>query len=958
MHLILRRPFLGLVLVFVCSCISLGDSKSTHATINFNDHIRPIFNAHCTACHGGVKQAGDVSFAYKDQVLPPEGWIVEPGDPEASILIERVIAEDPDTLMPPPDHGRSLSEVEINILRQWIREGATWNNHWAYEKALPQSIPKVRQTDWCRQPLDHFVLAKLEEKEISPSPAATAERWLRRASLDLIGLPPQPEEVTAFLKAVEVGGGTAYQNAVNDLLSRPSFGERWASVWLDQIRYADSKGLGMDSRRNAWKYRDWVIDSLNQDMPYDEFTVKQIAGDLLPDATIEDHIATAAHRMTQTNEEGGTDDEEFRIEAVLDRVNTTWQAWQGVTFGCVQCHSHPYDPFSHDEYYQFAAFFNNTRDSDLSEEWPVIAAPLDPKEYELAGTLDRQIERIERQIWERESETLAGNEVWQTLVDFKASTNNQTQVDVERRGDHDEFYTVGTVARNASITVESPLPMNLDRLTAIRLTVLPLNPKTAITDSEWGFVLSHFQAELLIAGEAKPVAIELAHAIGDEPHPFDDPTLSLSAKSSRGFSAYSRIHHPRQVAFVLAEPMVVPAGSRIRVTLKHRVSALGAFALITRRGHLAVSGDEQFLALQSDKQISADRKQLADLKSKRKEIRSTNLPVLAEREPNLARPTNVFIRGLFLTKDKQVSPGTPDSLPPMDASVPADRLALARWMTSDENPLTARVIVNRVWSQLFGTGIVATEEDFGSSGEPPSHPELLDFLSLRFESEQGWKLKSLIRELVLSSTYRQSGTYREHLRDLDPANRLLARGPKYRLDAETVRDQALAISGLLSDKMHGPPVQPPIPSGVWKPFNGGKWTTPPLDNPDRYRRSIYTYTKRSIPFPMFAAFDAPSREFCTPRRLRSNTPLQALMTLNDTTFLECADALASRMQDSSTELREQLANGFRWATCRVPSDDELDELVSLHETLTRLDDNSRLSAVANVLLNLDEVLTK
>ncbi len=330
------------------------------AEVSFIDQIRPIFNKHCAACHGGVKQASDISFAYRDQVLPPNGWIVEPGDPEASILIERVTSDDPEERMPPAEHGPPLSKQEIELLTQWIEQGANWDVHWAYARPIQPDIPNVAQPDWCLQPLDNFVIAKLENEKIAPSPDATPERWLRRVTLDLIGLPPSPDERTAFLQDVTAHGEAAYSRVVDRLLDSPQYGERWASVWLDQVRYADSKGLGADGRRNIWKYRDWVISAFNRDLPFDEFTTKQIAGDLLPNPTIEDWIATAAHRLTQTNEEGGTDDEEFRVAAVLDRVNTTWQTWQGVTFACVQCHSHPYDPFRHEEYYQFAAFFNNT----------------------------------------------------------------------------------------------------------------------------------------------------------------------------------------------------------------------------------------------------------------------------------------------------------------------------------------------------------------------------------------------------------------------------------------------------------------------------------------------------------------------------------------------------------------------------------------------------------------------
>ncbi|WP_461508081.1 PSD1 and planctomycete cytochrome C domain-containing protein [Rhodopirellula baltica] len=928
-------------------------------TIDFNEHIRPIFNFHCVACHGGVKQAGDLSFVYRDKVLPPDGWVVEPGEPDKSIVIERITTDDESVIMPPAEHGPPLPEYEVQLIRRWIEQGAKWGEHWAYEKPARPAVPDVANVDWCRQATDRFILAKLEENGISPAADEVPTRWLRRASLDLIGLPPTPDEVTAFEAAIEAQQEHAYEDAVDRLLNRPEFGERWASVWLDQIRYADSKGLGLDAPRKAWKYRDWVIDAFNRDMPYDEFTIRQIAGDLLPDPTIEDYVATAAQRLTQSNEEGGTDDEEFRIEAILDRVNTTWQVWQGVTFGCVQCHSHPYDPFEHDEYYEFAAFFNNTTDSDLDEDWPVLKVPVDSAHYDQAAKLDSQIRPLQRNIWSQEYELLSDETRWEPLTGLEASTNKATQVAVETVGDHDEYHTVGTVARNTDITLRSPLPKSVDSLTAIRFTGMPLDPEKAVADSEWGFVLSHVEAKLIPADGGEPTPIEFADVISDEPDPFHDPNGSLNEKSNHGFAAYTRIHYPRSAAFLLKEPLAVGEGSQIEFTIKHRIYLLSAFSLVTRRGHLAVSSDPEFQALLTDQSLQDQRKELAELKSRRDKIETTTVPILAERESHLARPSHVFIRGLFLTKDKQVQPDTPQSFPPLSAGDQPPRLALARWLVSDENPLTARVAVNRVWAQLFGIGLVATEEDFGSSGEAPSHPALLDELALRFKDTHQWKFKPLIRELVLSRTYRQSSVVRDDLMDVDPANRLLARGPRHRLDAETVRDQALAISGLLSDKMHGPPVHPPIPDGVWTPFaSWDKWNTAKVDDGNRYRRSLYTYTKRSIPFPMFAAFDAPSREFCTPRRLRSNTPVQALMTLNDQTFAECANAFAAHMRTLSDEPSEQIRMGFVRATCREPSGGELDELVGLHQQLGQLNTGDPLAMVANVLLNLDEVLMK
>ncbi len=949
----------ALLVVLVWSSVHGGLNADDE--VSFADDIRPIFNKHCVACHGGVKQAADVSFVYRDQVV--DDWIVIPGDADGSQLIERVRSDDLHERMPPAEHGPALQEQEIELLSKWIEQGAKWEQHWAFIKPQPQPLPETLNPEWAKQSIDHFVLARLEQQNLSHAGEATPERWLRRAALDLTGLPPAAQMRASFLEQLANAENQnqqekAYAEVVDQLLASPAFGERWASVWLDQVRYADSKGLGIDGRRNIWKFRDWVIDAINRDLPFDEFTIKQIAGDLLPEPTIEDYIATAAHRVTQSNEEGGTDDEEFRIAAVLDRVNTTWQAWQGLTFSCVQCHSHPYDPLKHAEYYKFAAFFNNTCDTDLNEDWPVVQAPLDTALYQQASELDRQIESLTQQIWRLENKPLANSANWIACQEMQAKTNNQTQVTVEAKSDHIEFHTVDTVSQNTAFTLTLPIAESTNPITAIRLTALPLNPTKAIDDSEWGFSLSHFSAALLV-GDQEPVALEFAQVISDEAFPFFDPLESLNAKSARGFAAYTRIYQPRQAAFVLKTPIEVPAQATLQVVLKHQVLALGAYPLVIKRGHLAISQATAFAELAENQSLQELRDQLAEHKASRAKIKSTSVPVLRERPEHLARSTHVFVRGLFLDKADPVIADTPAAFTRLPNNNSNNRLTLARWLTSEENPLTARVAVNRIWARLFGIGLVATEEDFGSSGEPPSHPQLLDHLATRFQNEFKWSRKRLLREILLSSTYRQSSVIRPELLETDSQNRLLARGPRHRLTAEIVRDQSLEISGLLSRKQFGPPVHPPIPTGVWRPFAGGdKWNTPQVGSEDRYRRSIYTYTKRSIPFPMFATFDAPSREICTPRRLRSNTPLQALMSLNDQTMIECAAAFASRIQSSADSETEQLRNGFIMATCREPDDDEIETLSKLLQSYPDEESAAGYTAVAQVLLNLDEVLTK
>ena len=949
------------ILVVTFSCFFTwtqdGLAADPERKIDFGREIRPILNENCVECHGGVQQAADLSFIHREAALS----VIEPGAPDDSYLMERVRSKDESEVMPPPEHGPPLSEDQIAVLERWIEQGAEWRQPWAYERPVAPAIPQNADDQWSNNPIDRFVLARLQEESIKPAAKASPEQWLRRVWLDLTGLPPGPEDHDAFLRDVAARGDLAYQRVVNQLLASPAFGERWASVWLDQIRYADSRGLGLDGRREIWKYRDWVIDAINQDMPFDEFTIKQIAGDLLPDSTIGDLVATAANRLTQTNEEGGTDDEEFRVNAVLDRVSTVWQTWQGITFGCVQCHSHPYDPIQHEEFYQFAAFFNNTADCDLSEDLPLLRMPVDPNDEPRASRLDEQIRSLEKSTWRRESKALQDDFAgWRPIDELSAEANKATKIDVEQRGDRTEFFTTDTLSSGTQITLTANLPEGLQSLSALRLTIAPRNVESALRDSEWGFVLSHVHAEL-VEGNNEPQTLRFSRVIGDEPHPFKDPDQSLNAKSSEGFAAYSRIHYPRQAVFVLESPLRVREGSKLILRLENRVTLLGAFPLVARRGSLDATDQPGIGELLANEGLQRDRERLEQLRSERRAIPSSLTPVTRERPDHLTRPTHVFIRGLFLTKDKQVQPAVPAAFPPLSEELPPNRLALARWLVSESNPLTARVLVNRVWARVFGVGIVATEEDFGTSGELPSHPALLDYLATRFQGIQDWSLKSLIKSIVLSSTYRQDAVIRPDLHERDPQNRLLARGPRFRMPAEMVRDNALAVSGLLSTKMHGRPVHPPIPDGIWKPFQGGdKWVTPGPESGDRYRRSIYTYTKRSIPYPMFAAFDAPSREFCTPRRLRSNTPIQALMTLNDTTFVECSRALADRMAQSGQDLEAQIRYGFLAVACRRPSETEVGSLMKLYRTCISegASPGDGMDAIATVLLNLDEITSK
>lgn len=953
----------------------LWTSAGAEDRVDFARDIRPILNAKCTGCHGGVKQAGGVSFVYQEQVVGFAGDsgnpVVAPGNPEMSELLFRITlpADDSDRMPPADEHPDGLSEQEIDLVRRWIAQGADWSGHWSFETVKRPAVPVLDESVIVKNEIDSFVLARLEKEGLAPSPPAEAGRFLRRLSLDLIGLPPTLEELDAFEKAYAEDADAAVADAVDRLLERPAFGEKWATMWLDLVRYADSQGLGQDGRRTIWPYRDWVVAAFNEDLPFDQFTIRQLAGDLLPEPTLDDLVATAAQRNTQTNNEGGTDDEEFRTEAVIDRVNTTWQTWGAMTFGCVQCHDHPYEAFRHDEYYEFLSFFNNSADSDLNNDEPLLRVPNDPNHRGPALQLDREIAALQEGIWKKGRAATAEIE-WQPFVLSHASTSNNTRLEIADTDGGHEFRTVGTVQRGPVYRLRSDFPKDAAPLTGLRLTALPKNEEKALRDSEWGFEISDFTAAVVDV-DGKETPVEFALSVADVPRLPHDPNKTIAA-NGKGFAAWTRMHHEREIVLVPKQPIAV-AGKRLGLRIDNKAFLLGAFPLVIQRGTIETSSAPALAALATDGDLATNRASLAAKLSERQKIPATTVPVMAERPREIGRPTHVFARGNFLEKDKAVAVGVPASLPALDAKNPT-RLDMAKWWVSPEHPLTARVFANRVWEQLFGVGLVATLEDFGSSGEKPSHPELLDWLAVRFRDDHGWSMKALVREIVLSGTYRQRSHASPELNERDPANRLLARGPRGRLSAETLRDQALAVSGLLSDEVGGPPVHPPIPEGVWQPFQAGdKWDTPAPGEANRYRRSLYTYTKRSIPYPTFATFDAPSREFCNPRRLVSNTPLQALTLLNDAAFAEAAAGLARRMKyDTEGTVEEKLANGYRLATAREPSADRLDELVGLFgkleaeyaskpelkKGLAGTPDGAAYTIVAQVILNLDEVLTK
>ena len=920
------------------------------APVDFAEDVKPLLNKHCVGCHGGVKRASGLSLLSFEQATgkAKSGLAaIVPNQPVESEMMLRIRSQDEDERMPPADHGPALTESEQKLLSQWIKEGATWKKHWAFE--APQR-DKARDAESRIDPLVQVSLAK--EGMALTSPASPAE-LLRRVTLDLTGLPPTPEELAAFAKAPT--SKDAYQTVVERLLESKHFGERWASLWMDVARYADSEGLGVDRSRTVWKYRDWLIDAFNNDKPYDDFIVEQLAGDLLPNPTMGQRLATAFHRLTQSNNEGGTDDEEFRVLAVMDRVSTTWEALQGVTFGCVQCHSHPYDDFQHEDYYSFMAFFNNTADADVGEELPKLRVPLDKTHETKAAEIISERGVLNEAIYKASSDLIAKTP-WQNATFSSAKSSSGTGVEIV----DDEFRATGNMAKGTTFTLNLEAPPGLSEVSAFRIDLLPQDPDTAKHTPEWGSVLSRIKLDQRLPGSDAHSEITLSEVIADEPEPFYDPNESLK-KGSKGAGPYSKQFHERHCIVILKEPLKIVDNIALRLHLTHDVFALGAFPLVTKRGKVSFTDSSAWEGFLDSPGIASKRNKLASLHKAEKEIKAISIPILHERPAHLRRDTHMFERGNWLTKGKLVEPNVPGSFPPLADDGPHDRLALAKWVASPENPLTARVMVNRLWEQLFGRGLVLTLEDFGSAGDKPTHPDLLDHLAIRFQRDHAWSVKSLLKEIVLSETYQQTSRVKPEAYSNDPSNAKLARGPRQRMTAEMVRDHALAISGLFSPQLHGPPVYPPLPKGVWTPFSGEKWKTAKPNESERYRRSLYVFMKRSIPFPMFATFDAPSREICQQRRLPSNTPLQSLTLLNDEAFDECAKALGKRIDTKEGDLKAKLTHGYLLATSHPPEATALNELERLYKRMRDTEKASHdeaLNVVASVLINLDAALTK
>lgn len=938
--------------------------------VSFNRDIRPILTKHCTACHGGVKEAGGISFIYRDRALREgeSGKIaIVPGKPDSSEMLRRVRSTDPDEVMPQPKHGAPLKAHEIALLEQWISEGAKWEEHWAFIPPVDKEVPKLKLENWPSQSFDRLVLEKIEKAGLKPSPQASAGEWLRRVSFDLTGLPPKIDE----LKQLEAVWNTdqapaAREKIVDQLLASPAYGERWATVWLDLARYADTFGFERDPHRNIWPWRDWVIRAFNSDMPYDQFTIEQLAGDLIPNATQDQILATAFHRNTQTNTEGGTDDEEFRVAAVMDRISTVWTTWQATTFGCVQCHSHPYDPILHDEYFEFMDFFNQSEDSDLHYEFPKL---------KLAGQEYIDLKNQTRALREElDAEGKAINDVkWTSLLNPVLTPKHGT-LEMKQDG---LIVSEGTLRQGTTHTIAgTTTPFD-----ALKISIFPQSddPKNwpemgvMVTDFKLEKISANGASEIIpmaeiisdyLAGPADPMSVFSSQADGKKFQRFSGP--GGKGSGGIGFGEYPRLTGPRWFVLLPQKRVELAEGETIRISLTQGANANESQGTYLRKFRVEFANDSRYSALLTDPQRAAKWQTVMSNLDRLATMKGEEVPVMTDRAPNAKRETRVFARGNRMTKEHPVSADVPDLL---RASFPkkenANRLDMAKWMASPENPLTARVMVNRLWGELFGIGIVETMEDFGTSGTKPTNLPLLDHLALRFQDEQKWSVKKALRGMVLSSTYLQTSHSTPEAIASDPKNELLARGPRNRLSAEMIRDQALAVSGLLSNKMHGPSVYPPQPEGVWNSvYSGATWKE--STGEDKYRRGIYTYIKRTSGFPGFLTFDAPSRDICSARRIISNTPLQALVTMNDPAHIEAAAALAEKMRQHSAEIEEQLAFAYLSATQRQPDTQVLKELSLLYQDLKKetfdakvnMGTDPALTLTANTILNLDAALTK
>jgi mono/diheme cytochrome c family protein len=1027
--------------------------EATAQVVDFQRDIRPILSNGCFQCHGpdDSKRKADLRLDVKSAAFADRdgSFAFVPGKPDQSEAFRRMTADKADKRMPPAKSGKTLAPAQIELVRKWIEQGAKWSEHWSFVAPVRPKLAVVRDETWVRNPIDAFILARLEKEGLKPSAQADKVTLLRRLSLDLIGLPPTPGEVDAFLADTSP---ESFEKQVERLLNSPHYGERWGRHWLDAARYADSDGYEKDKLRWVWAYRDWVIGTLNRDLPYDRFIIEQIAGDLLANAgnnpgsprSQDQFVATGFLRNSMINEEGGIDPEQFRMEAMFDRMDAIGKGVLGLTIQCAQCHSHKFDPLTQEEYYRMFAFLNNCHEANI--------AVYTSAEQRARAELFRGIREIEADLQHRHPDWAQRMAEWEETVKQNLPEWTVLRPDVDDISNGGQKYNLlpdgSFLAEGYAPTkhrVKMTVKTDVQGITAFRLELLndpnlPLGgPGRSIKGTS---ALTEFEVEAAPAdAPGKNAKVKLVKATADFRMPetpleaiFDDKSggrrvigpveFAIDGKEDTAWgidAGPGRRNQPRKAVFNAEAPIAHPKGTILTFYLKQNHGGwnsdenqnhnLGRFRLSITTAPDAVAdplpaGVREILSIPGNRRTPSQvqtvfgywRTTVAEWKEANDKIEAlwrqhpegSSQLVLQTRDQ--VRPTHMLQRGDFLKPGKAVAPGVPSFLHPLPEahgtqSVGLTRLTFARWLVDRQSPTPARAFVNRAWQAYFGTGLVATSEDLGSQCEAPSHPELLDWLAVEF-MERGWSIKALHRLIVTSAAYRQSSRLTPELLAKDPANRLLARGPRFRVEAEIVRDIALSASGLLNAEIGGPSVFPPAPSFLFQPpisYGPKFWLKDKSLN--QYRRAMYTFNYRSVPYPALQTFDAPNGDFSCVRRSRSNTPLQALTTLNEPIFLECARALALRtLTEGGTTDSERLSYAFRRCLSRNPNDAEKDALLALLGRQTqhfaregakpwelaasdpkkppKLPEGltpaqaAAWTAVSRVLLNLDETITK
>lgn len=976
------------------------------SSLDFQRDVRPILSNHCYQCHGPDEHGrkSGLRLDIREEALKPAksgDLAVVPGKIAESHLVTRILSQDEDEIMPPPQAKKPITEAQRETLKRWISEGAPYAPHWAYKAPIKAPVPKISalklakaEWDGSNNPIDGFIAQKLVAEGLKPSPKATPEALIRRLYLDLIGLPPTAEEVRAFTPQ-------SYEATVDKLLDSPQYGERWARRWLDLARYADTNGYEKDRERSIWPYRDWVIAALNADMPFDQFTIEQIAGDMLPNATLQKKIATGFHRNTMLNEEGGIDPLEFRFHAMTDRVATTSATWLGLTMQCTQCHSHKYDAITHTEYYGVMAFLNNADEPDMDLPDEKIAAKHRQNLQKAAALLKelpgkwpnpkagKPIDTAFNDWLKTERQRAVA---WSTLKTLKASTN-MPLLTLQPDGS-----LLGSGDITKADTYQIALAPSTKAVRAIRLEALPHDSLPA-----HGPGMCHyegpkgdfFMGEFKVSVNGKPAKIASATESYGKNNFGKNPVSAMLATDGDPQTGWSCAGHDGkrdEAVFVLAE--AIPANASISIEMmfgRHYACPLGHFRLSTTDVSTAVARDmdEAVTALlqKPDAALSAAEKQqlfehfmlsAPELEAQAKVIRNLRAPpalpvslVMRERPASNPRLTHRHHRGEFTQPKELVSPGTLSVLHPFPKDAPKNRLGFARWLASPKNPLTPRVVVNRAWATFFGRGLVKTVEDFGYQGDLPSHPELLDWLAADFV-EKGWSMKKLHKLIVTSATYQQSAESTSNIaQSKDPLNIFLSHSPRVRLEAEIIRDSMLKAAGILNPKIGGPSVYPPQPDSVTEAAYG-KFQWKPSTGADRYRRSLYTFSKRTAPFALFTTFDGPTGEACLVKRETSNSALQALTTMNDIIVTEAAQALGKLIASHSGSDADKLQLLYLRVLSRQPDADELSLTAQfINHQRTRLQkgelDAAKITGspeaaawtlAARALFNLDEFITK